>query len=118
MSETVRQTGKIVELDRISPTETLEEQCKRVLESRGKHGELESFYESYEEKLYNEYYEEYVVHSDTLYKVKDMSETDDYVEFFKLKKINGSDFEFDLMYYNGGCSFEEAIDEAFKGLDS
>lgn len=112
MSEVQHQSGKLVRLDR-KLNETLEEQCKRVLEVT----ELDKYCSSYREQLQQTHYEEFIIHNDTLYQVKDLVKHDPDEDLFKIKKINGSDFEFEVKYYNGGCGLEEAIESAFEELE-
>lgn len=111
MSETVHYRGKLIYQEKNSPTDTLEEQCKRVM-----NGEKKDYYDTFQEALTDTYYREYVIQDDKLYKVTDFSDIEEYEDIFRAKKINGQDFEFEVKYYNGGCGFEEAIDYALKDV--
>ena len=111
MSEARHFSGKLVYLEKNSPTESIEQQCKRIFDA-----EIPEWADSYQEALLDEYYQEYIVHEGKLYAVKDRIERDEDEDIFRMKKINGTDREFEVRYYNGGCSFDEAIDEAFKNL--
>ena len=116
MSETVRYTGKLVRLHRLNHLETLEEQCKRLY---GK--ELDKCYDDYQEALQdvrvdNSSQQSYIIHGDDVYKVKEFKDKEIEEDSFELKRINGNDFEFEVMYYNGGCGFSEALDYAFENL--
>lgn len=107
MSETVHYKGTLRLLERLE-NETLEEQIQRILCKN----ELPSYAESWEECLYSDYYKEYAINNNILYKV----EIDDY-DIFNIHKNTDGTYDFDVMYYNGGCSFDEAIEEAFKIMD-
>lgn len=110
MSETRHYTGRLIKLDRISPTETLEEQCKRISDKP-----LSNWADSYVEQLTDDGgYEDYIIIDGTLYQTKELTEKDADEDIFEARKINGNDFEFEVRYYDGGCSFPEAIEEAMK----
>ena len=112
MSETRHFTGKLVYLEKNSPTETLEEQCKRISNKP-----LYNWADSYAEQLLDDGdYEKYIIIGDRLYETKDVDEKDADDNIFEARKINGKDFEFEVRYYDGGCSFPEAIEEALKGV--
>lgn len=110
MSKTVHYRGKLIYQERNSPTDTLEEQCKRILENS-----KEEYYDTFVEALLDTRHKEYVVHNGKLYKIVDFVDTPENVDIFRSRKINGTDYEFEVKYYNGGCGFEEAIDYALEG---
>lgn len=60
MSESVVKIGKLKLVERLE-NETLEEQCKRILESEFENFKLKSYYENYKEALESELYDEYYV---------------------------------------------------------
>ena len=110
MSETVHYKGTLTVAERLEG-ETLEEQCKRLMEGC----ELDSWNGSYREQLMDDGYEKYVIHNDILYSVekKDIGEYD----CFSIVERKDGTLEFDVMYYNGGCSFDEAIEYAFNNKE-
>jgi len=110
MSETVHYKGTLTVVERLEG-ETLEEQCKRLMEGC----ELDSWNGSYKERLMDDEYEKYVIHNDILYSVekKDIGEYD----CFSIVERKDGTLEFDVMYYNGGCSFDEAIEYAFNSKE-
>jgi len=110
MSETVHYKGTLILLERLE-NETLEEQIQRILCK----DELPSYAESWEECLYSDYYKEYTVSNNILYKVEEIKSIGDY-DIFDIHKNTDGTYDFEVMYYNGGCSFDEAIEEAFKNL--
>lgn len=109
MSETVHYRGKLIYQEKNSPTDTLEEQCKRLL-----NGEKKPYYDTFTEAVQDTQYQQYVIQGDKLYKVTEFRDIEEYEDIFSAKKINGKDFEFEVKYYNGGCGFDEAIEYALK----
>lgn len=116
MSETVHYKGKLIKLDRLNHTETLEEHAKRLY---GK--ELDEYYDDFVEAIGDvmidgAYQPRYIVRDQIIYEVKDFQDVDSDSDLFNARKINGNDLEFEVMYYNGGCSFNEALDYAMKNI--
>lgn len=93
--------------------ESIEFQCQRILNNKP----LPWFYDSYQELLLNDFYEEFVVYNDVLYSV--LKEEIDMDEDIFIAKVNkNGDIDFEVKYYNGGCGFEEAIEEAIDKLNN
>lgn len=111
MSETVHYKGVLKKAERYD-NETLEEQCKRLLNGK----ELPFFYDSYEEFYSDEYYHKAVILNDIIYLVE-REDVDPYENIFTISKINDNEFKFEVRYYNGGCSFNEAIENAFENMN-
>lgn len=111
MSETVHYKGILRKVERYDD-ETLEEQCKRLLEGK----ELPSYCDSYEEFFLDEYYQKAVIQDGVIYRVE-KNDVDPDSEIFRVNKINDYEIEFEVRYYNGGCSFSEAIEEAFDNME-
>lgn len=114
MSETVHYQGTLTKVERLEG-ESLEQQCKRLLAER-----LSSEIElgegaSWREYFEDETYKEYVIHDEVIYKA-DIVEMDDN-DVFKANRNSDGTIGFTLVYYNGGCSFNEAIEIALKALD-
>lgn len=110
MSETVHYKGVLPEVEKYD-FETLEDQCKRLL----KYKELPSFCNTYAEHLEDIYYQEFIVINNTLYRVE-KDEVDPEYSIFRANKNEYGEIEFEVRYYNGGCSFNEAISGAIKGV--
>lgn len=115
MSETVHYTGKLQLVNKL-PNETLEEQCKRILVEHN-YRELDSYCDSWREMLYEELYERYVVvNNNNIYEIVEKNnKTDEYDIFNATQNLDGS-IDYEVMYYNGGCSFNEAIEEALENM--
>ena len=107
MSEMVKYKGKATLVEKLE-NETLEEQCKRLLENV----ELESYYDSYMEQIG---YEDnnYVILSDNIY-LLDKKECDFNDDYCHINKIDDKTFEFDTAFYNGGTSLCEMLEEEFN----
>jgi len=107
MSETVHYKGKLQEIIKLG-NETLEEQCKIILNK-----ELDDNFMSYQEYLLDEYYQKYIVHDGILYSVEKQNVEQDQ-DIFNISYSGCCSFNFEVKYYNGGCSFDEAIEYAFE----
>lgn len=115
MSEMVRYTGKLRLKEKL-PNETLEEQCKRIL---GEHNyfELSVYCDSWEEMLYDELYERYAIYNNEVYEVIEKNYRDFYDSIFEAYKNDDGTINYQVVYYNGGCGFTEAIEEALKNIE-
>lgn len=112
MSETVHYRGILREIES-DKNETLEEFCKRLLIGK----ELPSYFDSYQEMLLDEYYQKYIINNGKLYSVDRQKIDFDEDIFMAVKNKNGDGIDFEVKYYNGGCSFNEAIEEALKKMN-
>lgn len=113
MSEQVYASGKLKLIEK-KPYETLEEQCRRILEEYDKDTELD-FYDSYVEMFNDEFYYEYVILDDNIYKVVELCDVD-LEDIYYLHDNKDGEMNFILNYYNGGCSFNEAIELAYERM--
>lgn len=111
MSETVHYKGILTIVERLE-NESLEGQCKRLLDN----AELLDYYDSYQEMIANDYYEKYFVYNNVLYSIdkKDIDPDDD---LFVASKINDKNIKFEVRYYNGGCCLEEALEVALERMN-
>ncbi|MFD0587686.1 hypothetical protein ACFQZE_06700 [Paenibacillus sp. GCM10027627] len=111
MSETVYYRGILKECKKIDH-ETLEGQCRRLLEYKG----LPSYYDSYQELLLDEYYHKYIIRNGLIYTVERQELDVDQDIFSACINEDGESIDFEVKYYNGGCSFNEAIELALDNL--
>lgn len=109
MSETVHYEGSLTKIHR-EVGETLEEQSKRLMA----HKPLPTYQSSYTEWLLDERSEEIMEIEGELYAVERTRITDDSV--YNAYQINENKIGFEVCYYNGGCSFEEAIGDAISQM--
>lgn len=110
MSETVHYRGVLKRVER-HEGETLEQQCKRLLGNK----ELPSYCDSYAEYLMDENYQKITIQNDIVYQVE-KEEIDPDSDLFQAKINDDDEIEFEIRYYNGGCGFDEAIEEAVKNI--
>ncbi len=114
MSEMVRYTGKLRLKEKL-PNETLEEQCKRILREHN-YFELQDYCDSWKEMLYDELYERYVVYNNEVYEVIEKNYRDFCDSSFEAYKNDDGIINYQVVYYNGGCGFTEAIEEALNNI--
>lgn len=110
MSQTVHYKGILKRIERLD-NEDLESCCKRLCNRDC----LPSYYDNYQELLTDEYYNKYVILDHNVYSIEEMNDYED-EDIFELDKISDDKYSFTLKYYNGGCSFDEAIEEAFEKM--
>lgn len=117
MSEVVNFKGRIKKINRI-PSETLEDQSERIVKDRrGKNFDLPQFYDSYSEYLEIELSGIYYLDNKFIYEVEREAQfLDD--DFFIAKDNKDDTIDFDVRYYNGGCSFNEAIKTAIDNMNN
>ena len=110
MSETVHYKGVLRKVER-QEGETLEEQCKRLLDNK----DIPSYYDSYEECFSDECYDKFTIYNGIIYNIeKEDVGTDE--DIFNAKIEDNGEISFEVRYYNGGCGLEEAIEEALKNI--
>ena len=114
MSEMVHYTGKITPVGKL-PNETLEEQCKRIL-AKYNYLDLNTYCDSWREMLCEELYERYVIAGGELYKVVEKNYKDMDEDIFNAHENEDGTIDYEVMYYNGGCSFNEAIEYALEDM--
>lgn len=110
MSETVNYRGVLREVVKFDG-ETIEDQCKRLLDNK----ELDSYCDSYKEMLLDEGYYDWVMYDNILYSVE-KEDVDPYNDLFTASKNEDGTINFEVRYYNGGCGFEEAIEYALEKM--
>ena len=111
MSEMKAYRGKLVLVDKVG-NETLEEQCKRLLNVE----KMEDYYISYAEQLCDT--KPYVTYKDELYKILEKKELDPYDSRFNGSVNEDGSIDFDVNYYNGGCSLSDALYYVLKDVKS
>jgi hypothetical protein len=100
MSETVHYSGKLL------PTN------KTAIEFIGD-VKISDSYEDVEEYFADNFYHEAVIVDGKVFTV-DREEVDQSGDVFNSHKNADGSIDFEVRYYNGGCSFDEAIEEALK----
>jgi len=112
MSETVHYTGKIT-LIKQPDNETMQQMAKRILNEIG-HKIDPYFKENYLECISE--LESYELINDSLYKIEDLEYCDHVPDIFDANKSADGSISFRVQYYNGGCGFNEALEEAMSNL--
>lgn len=115
MSEMEYRFGKIQKVK----TDNVEEYADKILKEKLTEERYNRYVELYDTKLEfltDELYNEYVLVNNELFKIiEDNSfDHDDYLA--KAKQIDEDTFEYTLVYYNGGCEFNEALEDAMENL--
>ena len=116
MSEIVHYKGKLIEI-KVRPSVSLQDIAKQIIDERGI--EWSDYYLEYHKYdhifvLCDTLRDEYVYVNDRLYKfTKDYLDLDNDIYESELNDDGSIDYE--VKYYNGGCSFEEAI---YNALDN
>lgn len=75
-----------------------------------------SYCDTYEQVLHEEGYRKYVVLKDSILEILEDRTSDDDLCFAKQNPDGTLDYF--LQYYNGGCSFGEALESALKKMKS
>ncbi|HCL4455055.1 hypothetical protein EJM73_08325 [Clostridium botulinum] len=113
MSEIVQYKGKLIKLEKLN-NETLEQQSERFCKENNLY-ELPDFYDTWEEYLTGELYKRYYINNNNLYIIKS-EQVDPECDIFNASMNDNGEIEFEIKYYNGGCGFDEALDEAISNL--
>ena len=92
----------------------MEGTAKLILEQGGVQ-EPSSYSETYLEELMDWGYGEYYVTKDRIYRIS-KEEVYTSERFSGREHIDGV-VDFDVIYYNGGCSFNDALEEVFKNKE-
>lgn len=106
MSETEHKKGKL------TPTgKNVENFVNQYLEENNK--EIPSYYDGVLDFFNDEYYKKAIIHNGIVYMVE-TEELNPYDDIFTSKENKDLTIDFEVKYYNGGCSFTEAIEYALK----
>ena len=109
MSETVHYIGKLT----LVPIEgDIQNTAKIILRGEGRGAEG---YSDFLEALEDWSYKKYVIYNGNIYKA-DMKESDPYSNMAIATKKEDGTIDFEVRYYNGGCSFSEAIEDALRKI--
>lgn len=113
MSEVVRYKGILKEVKKVNDC-SLEELCELIFREENPNEQLPSYCDNYQEWLEDEYYYKYYIRDDKLYLVE--KEQVNFVDCFFEGNKKDDGIEFHVMYYNGGCGFNEALDEVMDKI--
>lgn len=107
MSEMVRYTGTLIPVEKLD-NESLEMLCRRILMNEG-YLLLKAPYSSWEEMLSEKFYDKYIIANDTVYEIMKKIQLDADDDIYEASANPDGTITYDVQFYNGGCSFEEAV---------
>lgn len=112
MSEYERVKGTLTRLD----VDDYEEFAKDLLRVKGEDlDKMPTYCHSCLDWLTGDYYDEYIVLNDILYRIEHIeSEMDADPYFCNLTKLDDKTFSFDTMFYNGGCCWMDTVADKLK----
>jgi hypothetical protein len=70
------------------------------------------------EYFLDEFYEKYLFINNELYEIIEQNSYDNESSRFESKQLEDGTITFNVAYYNGGCSFQEAIDFALGNMSN
>lgn len=110
MSETVHHQGKLIPIKMNG--KTVEEKAKELAFDLGSK-EIPSYYDSWKEVLLYDYDNEYFVYKDQIYKQEKEEQED--TEYLAKAKVNpDGTIDYTCIFYNGGTSLSECIEDALN----
>ena len=112
MSETDYYTGTIKKVEK-KPGETKKELMTRLL----KESNINYDPDCIEDDFYDTFYESHVAYGENIYEILEKNKKDAYEDIFEATEIDDDKISFTVKYYNGGCSFGEAIEESLEKLN-
>lgn len=112
MSKMVHKIGKLKPIKEFQGME-IEEQCRLILLKQG-YSQLYSFYDSWQEMFYEELYNEFTIVNNLIYEI--IENEDGGMHFYNAHLNDDETIDYNVMYYNGGCSLSNAIETATKNL--
>ena len=110
MSEMVFYKGT---LTKINNGKTFKENCIEICKDIDKNTLAD--YESLQQYISEEFYDKYYIYENQLYKMK-VKSVDLDNDIFNANMDKSGKIKFEVKYYNGGCGFNEAMDEAMDSM--
>lgn len=103
-------TLKKVDLGDLSIEEVCKQMCTTLL-PKAEFYKFQTSYKSWQACLADNFYNEYFIHNNILYKVDLLEQSDDDPYFCKVIATGKDEYTFAGTYYNGSCSMYECIEE-------
>jgi len=110
MSETEHKTGTLTPVPIIG---SVENTCQLILEQHDE--EKCKFSDSFREQFEDWGYRHYIVTDNAIYKVT-TEDKDPYDDIAIATENEDGSIDFEIRFYNGGCSFSEAVEVALNNL--
>lgn len=114
MSQVETHIGRLCKVDK-AETESIESWCEKYCQQNG-FGHLEEFYDTWEECFREMEYDKYIITNNNIYRIIEDKEFTDCEDIFEAHQNELGQIEYCLSYYNGGCGFSEAIENALKNM--
>lgn len=108
MSDYKAYTGKLKKIEFLNDNETLEELQYRAYLDFGGKGKY------YKNILFEDFYDDFLIIENNLYKIMDLNETDPYDNYCIINKNEDSTFSFSTRFYNGGTCLSEMLEDTIK----
>lgn len=77
----------------------------------------EEFYDSFEEAVRSDLHEKYLVTKDAVFEIIENEELDGCDDIYFAKQTGDNEFTYVVRFYNGGCPFSEAVEQALTDLN-
>ena len=77
---------------------------------------LSKYCDSWSEMLCDKLYQQYVIVGEEVYKVIEKNHRGIDEDIFEAYDNGDGTINYEVMYYDGGCSFDEAIEEALENM--
>lgn len=111
MEETVHYKGVLKKVERLEG-ESLEEQCKRLLDNK----DLPFHLKSYQEYLVEKHYREMTIQNGVVYRVEKEKGGSSEVMFDASQEAN-EEIAFELRYFDSDYDFDAALEKAIKRIN-
>lgn len=121
MSETEAFKGRLKEFVR-EPDETLLHYVIRFIKAKGKENEIPQYMQHEDTEnarniFFDVFYKESgVLINDVIFEIVTMRSFE-YDDMFEASRNSDGTIDFTVKYYNGGCSFSEALERAFSKMN-
>ncbi len=112
MSDTEHNTGTLTEVKPLE-NETIHDLAKRILVEIEK---VKLHDEDYISQLQDDFYKKYFIYNEKIYSVKNKRICDG-GDVYNAHENKDGTISFELVFYNGGCSFEEALECAMVRME-
>lgn len=114
MSEYEKTSGILTKIE----VEDIEEFAKSKLKEFGVYqDELPRYYDTYLEWLLDDYGDKFVKLNNIIYKIDNFINIfDPEQDYCNLTKLDDGRILFDTMYYNGGCCWQEVVEDELENI--
>jgi hypothetical protein len=114
MSQTEYHIGKLVPVDLQGLP--LEKMCQKICQEKGVI-EISSLYESWEEQVKYDFYDQYYVVDGVIYSLQDHTEGSDESHFMNMRRESDGTIHFVTQFYNGGTCLSEMVEDGISRMN-